>query len=104
MEGFALDTPQVFLNFSIFLLTPIIGAGGAKAAKSSAPPALAHGTPIIIIFGATPIGFHYRGSRSKVPHWHHYRGTMSNTHGAPLSFLLWGHIPLEQRIGGLFGI
>ncbi len=33
-------------------------------------------------------------------YWHHYRGTMSNTHGAPLSFLLWGHIPLEQRIGG----
>ncbi len=27
---------------------------------------------------------------------HHYRGAVSNTLGAPLSFPLWGHVPLEQ--------
>ncbi len=74
-----------------------------------------HGTPIIavngglcsrcpyngcqwglLLFGATPLTSMIGAAGAKSPIDHHYRGAVSNTHGAPLSFPLWGHVPLEQ--------
>ena len=77
-------------------MKPTIGAGGAKP---SAPPALVHGTPIIIIFGATPIDFHNLGAAgAKSPIGHHYREAMNNTHGAPYLSHYGGTFPWSKPL------